>query len=210
MINKSKPRTTDSRPQGVQLRARRSPRLVALGVLTVVMGALGSVALHNATTETMSVVGVTRHIERGQVLGAEDFAVVEVPQGFSVPTTPSAELDALIGHTALTDLPVGSFPQSSHFGDDPLLPGEALVGLRMQYGQLPVSAMPKGTVVQLVGLATEEGSPTLDSRAVVEVAPRLLDDGSTFTLDLKVAEADAKTVAQLAAAGQIAVAVVTE
>ena len=36
----TEPSTT--RPEGVQLRARRNPRLIALGVLLIVLGALGT------------------------------------------------------------------------------------------------------------------------------------------------------------------------
>lgn len=210
MTSKRPVEGSPSRPSAVQLRAKRSPRLIALGVLAVVLGALGSVALHNATTETMSVVGVANSVSRGELLRPEDLTVVDVPQGFAVETSPSSQLDSLVGQTTLTDLPAGAFPLSTHVGDDPLPDGQALVGLKMQYGQIPVSAMPKGTVVQLVGLSTEEGAPKLDTRAVVAVAPSLLDDGSTFTLDLRVAESDASTVAQLAAAGLVAVVVVNE
>lgn len=196
------------RPSGVQLRARRSPRLIVLGVLAIVMGALGSVALHSALNESKSVVSVAKPIARGQIITAPDLTVVDVPDSIAVPTSPHSDMDAMIGKTALTDLPQGSFPTSSHVGDNPLPDGKVLVGLRMQYGQLPVSAMPAGTRVRVVSLLGQEDTSPIDTSAVVAVAPRLLEDGSTFTLDLQVADEEAAAIARLAAAGQLAVVMV--
>ena len=48
------------RPEAVQLRARRSPRVVALGILCMVLGALGAAALYTSVSDNSSVVMVTR------------------------------------------------------------------------------------------------------------------------------------------------------
>ena len=214
----------------MQLRARRSPKLVAVGVLAIVLGALGAAALYSAANDEAGAVTVTRHIPRGTEIAADDLAVVQVPAGFAVDTLHADDLDSLVGSTALTDLPAGSFPLSSHVGEDPLPEGQALVGFRMSHGQLPVSPMPSGTTIQLVDLSTTAPAPadqapaesapapqpaaapssTAPMQAVVAVAPTMLDDGASFTLDVLVALEHAEQVAQLAAAGELALVVVKE
>lgn len=218
-----------NRPDAVQLRARRSPKLIAAGAVFVVIGALGAAALYSSSNNAQAAVGVSRAIPRGTQLTEADLTIVQVPEGFPVAVHPADDIDALLGQTALTDLPEGSFPVAAHVGDDPLPDGEALVGLRLTHGQLPASPMPRGTVVQLVDLTdrSTETDPTSDDaadpapapessggvaeslRAVVSVAPLMLDDGS-FSLDVRVDAAHADHVARLAAANLLAVVVVKE
>lgn len=195
-----------ARPQAVTLRARRSPKLIAAGVLTVALGAIGAAALYTANNEEISVVSLARLVPRGQVVTADDLAVVQVPEGFAVDTHPAAGIEDLVGRTALVDLPQGSFPVESHVGEDPLPDGEALVGLRLAHGQLPVSAMPAGTAVELVDLSEERGDAVLTG--VVAVAPTMLDDGASYTLDVRVEASSAQRVARLAALGELALVVV--
>ncbi len=195
-----------ARPQAVTLRARRSPKLIAAGVLTVALGAIGAAALYTANNEEISVVSLARLVPRGQVVTADDLAVVQVPEGFAVDTHPADGIGDLVGRTALVDLPQGSFPVESHVGEDPLPDGQALVGLRLAHGQLPVSAMPAGTAVELVDLGEEPGDAVLTG--VVAVAPTMLDDGASYTLDVRVEASSAQRVARLAALGELALVVV--
>lgn len=197
-----------ARPQAVTLRARRSPKLVAAGLLTVALGAIGAAALYTANNEEISVISLAKLVPRGQVVTADDLAVVQVPERFAVDTHPAEELDAFVGRTALVDLPEGTFPVAAHVGEDPLPDGQALVGLRLAHGQLPVSAMPTGTAVELVDLSEEPGDGVL--AGVVAVAPEMLDDGASYTLDVRVDAASAQRVARLAALGELALVVVGE
>lgn len=204
---------------------------MAAGILVIVLGALGSAALYSSANEQHSVVSVTQPVARGTEVTSDHLGVVQVPAGFPVDTLPAEELDHLVGRTALTDLPAGSFPLAVHVGDDPLPEGQALVGFRMHHGQLPMSPMPAGTTIQLVDLsgtespaesATTDDAPDEDAstivapgasavlRAVVAVAPVMLDDGASFALDVLVPVEHADRVAQLAAAGELAVVVVKE
>ncbi|WP_296137338.1 SAF domain-containing protein [uncultured Tessaracoccus sp.] len=204
--------STGTRPEAVQLRARRSPKLVVAGVLAVVLGALGFAQLHTATTNHRGVVSVAEPIARGALVEEGNLRVVQVPQGFPVEGLPEARIDEIVGRTALTDLPVGSFPEAAHVGDNPLPKGQALVGLRLSHGQLPLSALPAGTQVRLVGTEAAQSDAPADEglAAVVAVAPVLLDDGVTYTLDVRVPQASADAVARLAARGELALVALGE
>lgn len=193
------------RPDAVQLRARRSPRLIALGVLLVVLGGLGAAALYTMNANHESVIVMATDVRRGEVVEASDLAVVEVPDTLSVPRLSATELESLVGQRALSDLPSGSFPLHRHVGENPLPDGEALVGLRLTLGRLPSSDLPAGTKVRVVGL-TEGSEQAVDATTVSLPAP--LDDPNTFALDIRVTDTDADAVARLAAGDLVAVVVV--
>lgn len=197
------------RPDAVQMRARRSPKLIAGGVLAVVLGALGFAYIYESSTNYASVVAVAQPIARGSVVTQEQLRVVQVPEGFSTQTLAADALDDLVGRTALTDLPMGSFPLASHVGDNPLPGGEALVGLRLTHGQLPTAALPAGTAVELVGVGDAADASKVVP-AVVATAPLLLDDGASFVVDVRVAHGEAGAVARLAARNELALFAVGE
>ncbi len=188
------------RPDAVQLRARRSPRLIAVGVLAVVLGGLGAAALYSMNTDNISVVVMVHDVVRGDEIQPADLAVVSVPGGMQVDTSAADELDQLVGRTARSDLPAGSFPVARHVGDDPIPSGHSLVGIRLASGRLPTTALPPGTRIQLVSLAEGDAS-VVD--AVVATTPMVLEDGSGHLLDVTVPNAAAQAVATLAATDQL-------
>lgn len=188
------------RPTAVQLRARRSPRLIALGVLLVVLGALGASALYSMNTDNTTVVVMARDVVRGDEIQASDVAVVSVPAGLQLEMSDASDMAQMVGQTARSDLPAGSFPLTRHVGDDPMPAGSSLVGMRLTSGRLPAAELPPGTRVQLIGLA--EGDDTVVD-AVVASAPMLLDDGSGHLLDVSVPDEFAAEVATLAATDQL-------
>lgn len=189
------------RPDGVRLRARRSPRLIALGVLLVVLGGLGAAALHSMTTDEEAAVVMLNDVIRGQQVTEADVAVINVPAGLAIERTAGETIDSIVGQTALRDLPAGAFPLSRHLGEEPIPPGHSLVGLQLGPGRMPGTELPPGTAVQLVSLV--EGDDTVHD-AVVAESPVLTDDGSGFVIDVVVADEASHFVARLSATQQLA------
>ena len=188
------------RPDAVQLRARRSPRLIIAGALAVVLGGLGGAALYSMNTNNINVVVMANDVVRGEEIHSSDLAIVSVPGGLQVETSDAAAMEDLVGRTALSDLPSGSFPVARHVGESPIPVNHSLVGIRLSSGRLPTAELPPGTAVQLVSLA-EDDDRVVD--AVVSASPRLLEDGSGQLLDVIVADASAHIVATLAATDQL-------
>lgn len=188
------------RPDAVHLRARRSPRLIALGVLAVVLGALGAATLYSLNTNLINVVVVERDVMRGDTLDVADLTVAEVPASLQVDTTPAENLEKMLGQRALTDLPAGSFPLDRHVGEEPVPPGQSLVGIRLSSGRLPSASLPPGTRIQLISLAEDDDS-VVD--AVMASTPILLEDGSSQLLDVTVPHQTAAAIAKLAATDQL-------
>lgn len=188
------------RPDAVHLRARRSPRLIALGVVAIVLGALGAATLYSVNTNLISVVVVTRDVVRGDVIQATDLSVADMPAGLQVDMSPASDLENMVGQRALSDLPAGSFPLERHLGEEPVPPGQSLVGIRLTAGRLPTTALPPGTRVQLISLAADDDT-VVD--ALMASSPFLLDDGSGHLLDVTVSDDFAAAVASLAATDQL-------
>lgn len=195
-----------ARPTAVHLRARRSPALIAVGVLLVVAGGLGSAALVSLNSSNRSVVMMAADVRRGAVIARENLMVVEIPDSLTVDTVGADQLTALVGQTALTDLPRDSFPTPDRVGEDPLPDGLSLVGLRLSLGRLPTADMPPGTTVRLVSLAE---NATWDVAAQVASLPVLLNDGTTYSVDIRVADGDAPEAARLSASDLLAMIVVS-
>ncbi|NHB84692.1 hypothetical protein G7085_08935 [Tessaracoccus sp. HDW20] len=149
------------RPDAVALRARRSPKLVALGVLLVALGGIGAAALFTMNANQEAVIVMAADVRRGEVVEQSDLTVVEVPDTLTVERLPSTDLDRLIGHRALSDLPSGSFPLARHVGTDPLPDGQTLVGLRLPLGRLPTptSRWPRRCASSASQKATPPPSP---------------------------------------------------
>ncbi|GAA3865399.1 SAF domain-containing protein [Tessaracoccus defluvii] len=196
---------TTPRPETVQLRARRSPRLIALGLLLVAGGGIGAAALVGSGDDVVPLVVMAADVRRGDVIGDGDLTVIELPASSGVQGMPAADLPSLVGERALMDLPKGAFPLARHVGAEPLPAGQTLVGLRLPIGKLPATELPPGTAVRVVGVG--DGTQTTVD-AVVARAPSLLDDGTSFALDVRVADAEADLVARLAAGDQVALVLV--
>lgn len=188
------------RPDAVHLRARRSPRLIAVGVLAIVLGALGAASLYSLNTNLVNVVVMTRDVVRGDVIEVADLAVADIPASLQVDTSPASALEDMIGERALSDLPAGSFPLKRHVGDEPVPPGKSLIGIRLTPGRLPSAALPPGTRIQLISLA-EDDDTVVD--ALMASSPVPLDDGSGHLLDVTVSNDVAAAIASLAATDQL-------
>lgn len=187
------------RPETVRLRPRRSPKLIALGVLCVVLGALTAAAVYTMNVTTVTVLAVTQDLPRGHVITTDDLRAVEMPEGSAQHGTPADQLDTFVGATTLTDLPEGSLPDQRHVGDRPLPEGHSLVGLRLEPGRVPVSELAPGTQVQLIGVESDATFP-----ATLATTPALEQHGTAYIVDVIVADDQAATVASLAAANTIA------
>ena len=188
------------RPDAVHLRARRSPRLIALGVLAIVLGALGAATLYSLNTDLIDVVVVTRDVVRGDMIEVTDLAVAEIPASLQVDASPADELEEMTGQRALSDLPAGSFPLNRHVGEQSVPRGQSLIGIRLSAGRLPTGALPPGTRIQLISLAEDDES-VVD--ALMASTPVLLDDGSGHLLDVTVDNDAAAAIAKLAAMDQL-------
>ena len=186
-----------TRPEGVQLRARRNPRLIVLGVLLIALGALGAAALYTTATRHRQAVAMANDVTRGREIRPSDLTVRELPSDQEEGIDPQ-KMNDLVGKRALLDLPAGSFPTEQRLGDRSFPPGNVTLGLKLGPGKMPNTPLVPGQKIQLIGL-TGKNTTT----AVVAALPEKLADGATWLLDVSLPLEDAPAVAALAAVDQL-------
>lgn len=211
-LKKSVADATDPRPVAdPTLRARRSPRLLALGLLLACLGGLGAALGFQQAMHSNQVVVVQHTVMRGSTLKNSDLAVVTVGQLPGVKTVPAARLSSLVGQQALVDLPGGSLLSDESVGHTTLPEGTAALGLKLTAGRVPASALPVGSRVKLIQVGDDKVESTatgLVVDATVLSAPERSMDGSARVLDVAVDQAQMATLADLAARDRVAIALV--
>lgn len=194
------PAPTVAQPTIATLRPRRSPRLVAAGVLLAALGGLGGVMAYQQASHSNQVVVVAHSVPRGEVVQSTDLSVVTIGPAPGVRTIPGDQLTELVGKQALVDLPAGSLVGTGAIGTATLEAGQVQLGLKLQAGRVPVQSLPAGTAVQLVQVSSDkQHTKGLVVDAVVVTAPRTSTDGSSSLLDVAVPEGVSAEVADLAA-----------
>ncbi len=191
-----------TRPSGVQLRARRSTRLIIVGVLCVCIGALASAWAWNQAQEPQPVLVLAKDVARGGQIEASDLTTTDVGRATGVAVVPAESAASLIGQYAQTDLPAGSLVGPNSIGAQAVAPGQTHIGLKLAAGRLPSQTMPPGTRVLLVavpGPMDDDHGPGAQFEAVLVTAPQGNADGSNFLVDVEVDESVAAAIAALAA-----------
>ena len=202
--------TLPPRTPTTQLRARRNPRLILVGVLTMCLGGLGAAVLFDQATSTRPVLSTTRTVVRGETIKEADLRIVEIG-GAGVTAVDAGRLRDVVGQVALTDMADGSLVAPTAFGQLKVNAGTSQVGLRLTPGRVPVREMPAGTPVRLVGVAAKADQTSAApgdafvTSAVVVTAPRPTPDGTGVMLDVEIPADKAVVVAQLAAADRVVV-----
>ena len=144
--------TTD-RPSASPVRAltRRRSRTTMVGVLLAIVGGLLAWFAYTQATRGVEVVATTRHVAYGATITEDDLRPVEIPQGSTLRVTVWSERATVVGHVATTDLTPDALVAPDAAGAA-RLPGrgEAIVGLPVGPGRIPVSGLLPRDVVEIV------------------------------------------------------------
>lgn len=189
------------------LRPRRSPRLVIIGLLMACLGALGAAMAWSQATTAEPVVVMVNDVARGEVVQSSDLGIATLGTPPGVKALPADRIPDLVGKQALVDLQAGSLVGDRAIGQATTQKGQSELGLKLAAGRLPTSELPAGTTVLLVPVAAKDSPApsTAGIAATVVSKPSALPDGSTWVLDVSVADQHAATVAQLAASESLVV-----
>lgn len=193
-------------PRWQHARARRSPVLVAAGVLLTCLGGLGAVLLHQSSVSSTAVVAVSADVSRGEVVEASDLEVREIGGHPGVQVVPAAELESLVGRHAVRDLTAGGLLAPGTVGDLPQGADQVRLGLSLPAGRVPAAGLRAGDPVQLFAVPTEEEAQGEAVTATVVSDPVTGADQVSILVDVVVDRADAARVASLAAAERIVLA----
>lgn len=194
----------------------RRPLMLALMVLTIVLGALGSLYFLNKSTERVAVVALSRDVAWGQVLTSSDVTEVSIVADPALHPVSWADKGDVLGERATTDLLAGSLLTSDAVTASVAVPGvgQALVGVLLKAGQMPATPMGARDHVLLVvtaqaGASTATGA-TVEPKTVAAIVFTVgsVDATGSSTVDVLVPQADAADIASAAALGRVAVVLV--
>ena len=204
-------RTTAELPR---LPGRRNPRWIALGVVALCLGALLSYVVYAHVASETTVVTMAHTVYRGEAIDADDLTTVRLQGGGLADTVPSADRDSMVGRRAVYDLPAGSVLVAGSVTTVPL-EGRSVVGVLLPGGNSPSMLLQPSSPIRLVALpppasSTAAGNGTADPFAGKTYAARVLGqstapDGVSTMLDVDVEQAQAPTIALLAAQQRLAV-----
>jgi hypothetical protein len=205
---------------------RRSPAMVSLGVILVVLGALaGWRFVGVAASGTKAYLAVYQQVPMGSKLTADELQVVHVTPVNGLLAVPASDMSQVVGSYARVDLYPGTLLTADQLTRTPS-PGsdEALVGLQLNPDQRPGRQLHAGNRVMLVAMpdpaAASDSSGTSGSGSsgsaaalptwsatVIDVS-LTASDGSQV-VDVLVARADLTAVTAMASADRIAVALIS-
>lgn len=195
-----------------RLPGRRNPRWIALGVLALCLGALLSYVVYARVAAEATVVALDATVYRGEVVERGDLTTVRLRAGSLPATVPAGDLDQLVGQRAVFDLPAGSVLSAGSVAATAVpAPGRAAVGIKLASGRSPEVLLLPASPVRLVALPPASAATTAGDRLSGKTyTARVLDqapgaDGASILLNVEVDQAQAATVALLAAQERIAV-----
>lgn len=216
----SGPPPTAAVPTMPPARRRRQPAWIALGVVLVILGALGAVYLINSLTDRVDYVGVGRPVAIGQLVQQADLVEVQLPEDQHLKPVLWSNVDSVVGKRATTDLRAGSLLTADSVADAQVPPqGQALVGVPVKNNQAPGTPLKPRDEVLLVpyaGTSTSDGQTATGGTAdTATVSAQVYtvgeaDANGVTVVDVLVPEAQGAALAQKAAAGQVAIVLISQ
>lgn len=189
----------------------RRPALAALAVLLIVGGAALAGLLALRADNRVDVLVVARDVPAGKQLTAEDLTSTPVASEGTI-LVPAASKDAVVGQYTRVALTKKQLLDASMISETPWIPeGDVAVGAAIGAGRMPANGLFAGDLVQLVAVGDAAtggaGSVIVDQARVSST--RTSDSGgmssSTTFVTFNVSGSDAPDVAAVAAAGDLAV-----
>lgn len=192
----------------------RRPLMLALMVVTIVIGALSTWWLVQKSTDRTAVVGLSHDVPWGQAITAGDLVQIEVVADPALKPIGWDQRSEIIGQRAATDLQAGTLLTArSVTGAQVPAEGTALIGVLVKSGQVPITALSPQDSVLLV--PTGQAGAATPSKAADEAIPAEVftvgapDASGARTVDVLVAKDAAGQIVAQAAAGQIAIVLVS-
>ena len=190
-------------------RGVRLPELV-VGAALMVGFALAAVLWHMSTARRDPALALAVPVARGELVETSDLRVVYVASDDPIARLVPAEANKIVGRVAVSDLAAGTLLTPANVASGiGVGPGEGLVGLALEPGQVPGTALVAGDVVNVVAGPAEAATSTVDaraalvaSRAVVYAVEELRAEGRKL-VSLKLAEGDANRLAAAAERGAV-------
>ncbi|QSB14921.1 hypothetical protein JQS43_00550 [Natronosporangium hydrolyticum] len=203
---------TDAPRQVRQRHIRRG--WVGVGVLAIVLAALGSATLFRAIGPSQEYLAVTQDVPVGTQLTSDHLTIVRLNNAPGLTPVSVGDAEQVIGSYAAVPLASGTLLSLSQVTEERVPgPGEQLLAINMPANRLPGDVIRAGHPVLLVATSNQinpdpEEEPRTFTARVHELRPGE-GRGDDMVVSLVVPERDGAQVAALAAAGRLTVVLVS-
>lgn len=188
---------------------KRQPKrlMIAAGVLVAVIGALAAYFVSQRATERVEVVAVAQDVAWGQQVQEDDLLRVPMVADPGLTPVPWSQAASLVGQYATGPLRAGSLFVAESVAPERLLEdGQALIGVAVKAGQMPIGPLEPGDSVQLV-TTPEQNSDEEPPAPVMGTVHRTgtAVSGGFVPVDVVVPQGDAARLASDSALGHVVV-----
>lgn len=137
--------------------------MIGAGIALLALGGLTSAWLVEASGDTISVLALTRDVQRGEILASSDLTTVDVRPDPALDVVPHDRLGLVVGTNAATGLLAGSLLTTTATTEQ-LVPaqGLSLVGVALTSGQLPAEPLIPGDPVRVVDTPPSQADPPIE------------------------------------------------
>jgi len=216
------PGTPPSRPVAAPVAAprlaqrRRSPKLIALAVAMVAVGALVAAYAVTLVGSSRHYLAVAEPVAVGAEITAADLTIVRLTTDPALRPIPAGDAGRVVGRYAAVNLVPGTLLVAEHLTDEPVPgPGQSLVPVGLREDRQPVGHLTPGTAVRLVAVPSSSSGgggdpsdlPIFDATVVDVRSPESRTGGTTVVVNVAVADDDAAAVAALAATNRLMILV---
>lgn len=195
-------RSSPSRPAP---HVRRSPMMVAAGIVLVVASALVCAGIYSRLSNTQEVIAIAAPVARGEQIQRADLISVQVGFDPLLTPVPAAQIAQIVGKYAAFDLVPGTFLSPGSVGDR-LSPtqGMAEIGVALSAGEYPDDHLIPGDHVLLVSIPdrTDSSQPASFPGTLVNVTAS--QTSTSILVTVMVASTDAPQLAALSASDKLA------
>jgi hypothetical protein len=188
---------------------------VGVGVLAIVLAALGSVTLFRAIGPSHEYLAIARDVSVGAQITPDDLTVVRINNAPGLSPVPASEVREVIGSYAAVPLTAGTLLTRAQLTDERVPgPGEQLVAIGLPRDRLPAGSLRAGVPVLLVATSgpaavDPDAQPRTFNGRVHHVQPAA-GRSNDMVISLVVPARDGAVVASLAAAGRLTVVLVPD
>jgi hypothetical protein len=194
---------------------RRSPKLIALAVAMVAVGALVAAYAVTLVGSSRHYLAVAQPVAVGAEITAADLTIVRLTTDPALSPIPAGDAGRVVGRYAAVNLVPGTLLVADHLTDEPVPgPGQSLVPVGLREDRQPVGHLTPGTAVRLVAVPSSGGGgdeprdlPIFDATVVDVRSPESRTGGTTVVVNVAVADDDAPAVAALAATNRLMILV---
>jgi hypothetical protein len=138
----------------------RNPVWLLAGILLVVLSALAGVLLFAAGHERTEALVAAHDLAQGDVVDRDDLRIERIAVDGGLELLEPSAVDELIGQRVVGAVPGGTLLHPDMFAaETPLGPGEMDIGAALDPGEFPQSAMPIGSLVELLASVPADPMP---------------------------------------------------